>query len=242
MKNLILFGLLILLLVLVQFSSAQTADEIIDKYINARGGKDKLLSVKSILMEGRREMMGTEVQVKVIKEQDKLSRTEFEMSSTNGYLLVTDKEAFSFLPMRSPGPEKLSGQAAEALKTELDIAGPLVNYQAKGHKIEMMGKDSVAGNLCYKIKLTSRAGKEIIYWIDADSYLISQSSTKGVGSGKGADDEAIITLYKDYRPEEGILFPHTMETKSNAGRGGGGTSFEKIIINQPVNPKMYKPE
>lgn len=58
MKNLILFGLLIILLVVVQFASGQTVDEVIEKYEKARGGREKLNSIKSIYMEGSREMMG----------------------------------------------------------------------------------------------------------------------------------------------------------------------------------------
>ena len=90
MKTLIIIGLFVMFLVSVQFASAQTVDDIIDKYIAARGGKEKLTAIKSIYMEGSREMMGNEVMVKVTKVQVKLSRTEFEVGANNGFNLVTE--------------------------------------------------------------------------------------------------------------------------------------------------------
>lgn len=250
MKTLILFSLFILFLVSVQFASAQTVDEVIDKYLAARGGKEKLLSVKSIYMEGSREMMGNEVAVKVTKEQGKLSRTEFEMGGTNGFMLITQKEAWNFFPMRSPTPNKMPDEAVASMQTELDIAGPLVDYVAKGHKAELVGKETTNDVECYKIKLTTNTGRVINYWIDASTYLITQSSTKGggmFGGGRRAEGEApadVITLYSDYKAVDGILFAHNIEMKNpnGQGRGGGGTTFDKIELNKAVDAKLYKPE
>ena len=247
MTNLVLFGLLIIFLVAVQFASGQTVDDVIEKYEKARGGKDKLLAIKSIYMEGSREMMGTEVAVKITKEQAKLSRTEFEMGGNNGFMLVTEKEAWSFIPMRSPIPTKMPDEALAGMQTELDIAGSLVDYVAKGNTTELLGKDTVDGNTCYKIKLTTKAGKEIKYWIDASTYLITQSSAKGGGrrpGNAGATETEIITTYADYKAVDGIMFAHNFETKNATGQGraGSGTTFDKIELNKPVDTKLFKPE
>ncbi len=51
-----------LLLAVSSFSGirAQTADEIINKYIDALGGKEKLQQVKSVYMENTQQVMGNE--------------------------------------------------------------------------------------------------------------------------------------------------------------------------------------
>lgn len=249
MKTIILLGLLILFLVSVQFAAGQTVDEVIDKYVAARGGKEKLGSIKSIYMEGSREMMGAEVTVKITKEQDKLSRTEFEMAGSTGYFLITDKEAWTLIPMRSPTPSQVPADAIASLQIETDIAGPLVNYISKGHKAELIGKDTLNGNMAYKIKLTTKTGKEINYWIDATTYLVVQSSAKGGGmfgggrrqGGANGEPAEVITLYKDYKDVGGVQFAHSIETKmaGGEGRGGGGTTFDLIELNKPVDPKLY---
>lgn len=257
MKSLILFSLFVLFLVSVQFAGAQTIDEIIDKYMDARGGKTKLLAIKTIYMEGSREMMGNEVPVKVIKEQGKLSRTEFEMGSSNGFMLVTEKEAWNYFPMRMEAPKKMPDEAIAAMQVDLDIAGPLVDYAAKGHKAELQGKETINDVNCFKIKLTTNAGKDITYWIDASSYMLVQSTAAGSflgGRRRGPDEKPAdaktpppgrtLIIYKDYQPVEGILFAHSIETKTegDTGRPGGGTTFDKIELNKPVDAKLYKPE
>jgi outer membrane lipoprotein-sorting protein len=239
MKNLLMFGLLVVCLVLAQFAQAQTVDEVIDKYAEARGGKDKLLAIKSLYMEGAGQMMGNEIEIKITKEQGKLSRTEFEAGAGNGFTIVTEKEGWNMFSMRSTTPNAMSPEAVAAQQTELDIAGPLVNYAAKGHKAELVGKDAEAGTECYKIKLTTSAGKDINYWIDAKTFMLVQSSQKMTGRG-GAEVENVV-LYKDYKAVDGIQFPHTVERKSQ-GPGGGSTTFDKVELNKPVDPKMYKPE
>ena len=255
MRNLILFGLLIMFLVAVQFASAQTVDEVIDKYISARGGRDKLASIKTLYMEGSREMMGTEVTVKVTKEQNKLSRTEFEMGGKNGFMLVTDKEGWNYFPMRMQEPKKMPDQVVVLKQTDLDIAGPLVDYPAKEHKAELLGKEMVGTNNCFKIKLTSKAGPVINYWIDTASYLLLQSSSmadrvpgaRADNNQQAADSKTpseVFIVYKDYKAVDGILFPHTIEItyKNGESRNGGGTTFDKIEINKPLDAKLYKPE
>ncbi len=254
MKSLILFSLFVLFLVSMQFANAQTVDEIIDKYVAARGGMDKLLAIKTIYMEGSREMMGNEVSVKVIKEQGKLSRTEFEMGGTNGFMLITDKGAWNYFPMRMDAPQKMPDEALAAMQIDLDIAGPLVNYAAKGYKVTLEGKDTLTEGVCYKLKLVTAAGKEVFYWLDAGSYLLVQSTAAGSflgGRRRNSDNTQpqqprgrTLVSYKDYKSVDGVLFPHTIETKTEGAenRSGGGTTFDKIEVNTPVDAKLYQPE
>ncbi|HTB51407.1 MAG TPA: hypothetical protein VK718_01430 [Ferruginibacter sp.] len=246
MKNLIPLGLLVLFLVAAQFSSAQTVDDVIAKYITARGGKDKLVAVKSIYMEGIRQMMGTDHVVKVTKEQNKLSRIDFEMGTQTGFTVVTPTEAWFYIPFRSPNPFPLPADAVAGMQTDLDIAGPLVDYAAKGHTVELLGKDTTNGDSCYKIKLTAKNGKIIYYWISTKTNLLvasAQTSSGMFGSSSKKDPNAlIITFYKDYSSVNGIQFPHTITIKTTSGENGGGgsTTFDVIQLNSPVDSSMFK--
>lgn len=247
-RNLLIFGFFVIALVLTQFANAQTVDEVIDKYVAARGGKDKLNAIKSIYMEGSRQMMGNEVAVRITKVDGKLNRTEFEMGGTNGFLLITDKAAWNYIPMRSPKPEPLPEERVKALQGELDIAGPLVDYNLKGHKAELLGKEDVDGTTCYKIKLTLKSGTEANYFIDTKSYHLMRVSQKGgmFARNGGKGDAEFNTDYSDYKDVEGVLFAHTITMKPAAGatntQGAGGTTFDKIELNKPVDDKLYKPE
>jgi outer membrane lipoprotein-sorting protein len=248
MKGFILLACFIFLLISAQFSYAQTLDELVTKYENARGGKAKLNAIKSLYMEGITQRMGNEITVKVTKEQGKLSRTEFDFGSGNGFTIITDKEGWNMFSMRSTTPTKMADEMVAGMQTELDIAGPLVDYATKGYKAELIGKDTVNAVECYKIKLVTKTGKEIFYWLNSTSYLLVQSKTLGGGFGRRregndaapAAPQFVTTLYRDYIDIEGMKFAQTIEMVG--GQGAGSTTFDKIELNKPVDAKLYKPE
>ncbi|MBA2562641.1 MAG: hypothetical protein H0V14_06940 [Chitinophagaceae bacterium] len=244
-KNIILLVVFILGLVFMQFIQAQSVDEIIDNYAEARGGKHKINSINSIYMQGIREMMGNAVAVKVIKVQGKLFRNDFEFRGTSGYTIVTPSAGWSFIPMRSQKPEPLAGERLTALQSDLDIACPLLNYAAKGNKAVLIGKEDVDGKQAYKIKLTLNSGKEIIYFIDTKTHLVIQTKQMTVsmhagGNANAGQERELITNFSDYRSVEGILFPYKV-SNPGSGPGTGSTAFSKIELNKTIDENQYRP-
>jgi len=245
MKNIVLLVVFVLGIVFMQFAQGQSVDEIINKYIDARGGKDKLKAIQSLYMEGSRQMMGNEVAVKVTIVQGKLFRNDFEFGSTSGYTIVTPKEGWSLIPMRSPTPEPIKEDRLKEMQGQLDIAGPLVDYASKGNKAELQGKENVDGKEAYKIKLTLNTGKEVTFFIDTKTNLLIQTKQMaaamgGRGAANTGQEREVVTNYSDYQPVDGILFPHTI---SNPGSGpmGGSTTFDKIELNKNIEESQYKP-
>jgi hypothetical protein len=239
MKNLIIFGFFVMALVFVQFAQAQTVDEVIDKYMAALGGKDKLLSLTSVYMEGVSVRQGNEINHKVYKVQDKLYRTDVDFGMGKFIIIATPDKGWQSNFRNGGALEPMTAEVLKGFSTEMDCQGPLVNYAAKGHKAELAGKEAVDSIDCFKIKLTSKTGKEIYYWIDAKTYLIHQSSQKV--KGRGDTDIDLVTVYSDYKAVDGIQFAFTATAKGGA-MGGGSINYEKIETNKPVDEKLYKPE
>ncbi len=239
MKNIILFVLFILALVFFQFASAQSVDDIIGKYIDARGGIDKLNSIQSVYFEGTREMMGSEVQVKVTKVEGKLMRIDFEFGGNSGYTIVTPEKGWTYIPMRSDNVNEMPAPVVKSMQSQMDIAGPLINYKAKGYQATLNGKETVDGNEAYKIQLTSSDGKVSTWFINTKTNLLVQSKQWSEGGRNGQGPQEVVTNFKDYTDVNGLMFPQTLITEG--GMGGGAMTFDKIEINQPVDEKLYKP-
>ncbi len=244
MKNLFIFIVFIIAFVFlfVKRASAQSVEDIINQYIIARGGIDKLHSISSIYMEGTRQMMGNEVQVKVTKVQGKLSRTDFEFGGNMGYTIITPDKGWAYIPMRSDKPEAMPADRLKSLQRELDIAGPLVDYKSKGYQVNLAGKDTVNGKECYKIQLTSADGKESFYFIDTKNNLVLQTRQMVESNGRNTskEEKEMIINYSDYKDFGGIQFPQTVNIKGT-GMGAGSMTFDKIEVNIPVDEKLYKP-
>ncbi|MBC7828023.1 MAG: hypothetical protein H7122_09770 [Chitinophagaceae bacterium] len=227
-------------------SQAQTVDEVISKHIEAMGGLDKLKSLKSLYMEGVAVMQnGNEIISKIYRVQDKLLRREIEFGMGSVTVIVTDKEGWSSNPRSGGAFEPLPKEAVEAQQLELDIAGPFVDYAAKGHKVELLGKENIGTTETYKIRLTPKTGKEIIYFIDTKDHYIVRQTVKGGGmfgggqnrGNQGADAEININ-YSDYKKTpEGYVFANSL----SMGNSGNNMSYEKIEVNKPVDEKLYKP-
>ncbi|MEO8764824.1 MAG: hypothetical protein ABI416_11075 [Ginsengibacter sp.] len=242
MKNIVLFVVFILALVFAQFANAQSLDEIINQYIIARGGKDKLNLIQSIYLEGTRQMMGNEVQVKVTRVDGKLSRVDFEFGGSSGYTIITPDKGWTYIPMRSDKPDEIPAAKLKTMQDQLDIAGPLVNYAAKGYQAVLQGKDTVNGKEAYKIHLTNAAGKDVTFYIDTKSHLLLQSRQPADNSRSGGAGDAreIVVSFSDYKEVNGVMFPQTVVTEGG-GMGGGSMTFDKIEVNVPVDEKLYKP-
>jgi hypothetical protein len=222
----------------MNFSVKGNMIDIFSKNIEARGGKEKLKAIKSLYMEGSRQMMGNEVPVKVTIVQDKLYRNDFEFGGTTGYTIVTPERGWSYVPMRSQSVDPIAADALKTMQAQLDIAGPLVDYAGKGNKVELQGKETVDGKEVYKIKLTASDGKETYYYIDTKTNLLNQ--TKQIRTGQNGKQIEIITNFSDYKSIDGIMFPQTI-ANPGSGMGGGSTTFDTIILNKAIPEDQYKP-
>lgn len=240
MRNLIIFGLFIIALILVQFAQAQTPDEVVSKFVQAMGGKEKIAAITSVNMEGVTERNGNEVTSKSIKVQGKLYRNEINFGMGSMTTVVTSEKGWRTNFRNGGAFEPMTEEGLKVMLPQMDCVNPMVDYMTKGHRVEMAGKDTVDNIECYKLKLTTKEGKDILYWIDSKTYLLYQSSQKGGGmGGRGADAEMIV-VYKDYKPVEGVMFAFSTQLKG--AMAGSAMIFEKIEVNKPVDGKMYKPE
>lgn len=234
-------------------AEAQTVDDIVAKYEAAMGGRDKLASIQTVHLQGVSVMQnGNEINSDITKVNKELFRTEVNFGMGSFTMLVTNKEGWASNPRSGGKFEPLPEEAVKALQTELDLSGPLSNYAAKGHKAELLGKESLDGKDVYKIKLTLNTGKEITYFIDASSYYIVREQRDGAGfmgrrgggpggqGGQGGGPGGNIQTidYSDFqKTDDGYVFPFSIKR----GGMGGNMILEKIEVNQPVDPAKYKP-
>lgn len=226
-------------------AQAQTLDEVVAKFVTAMGGKEKLDAVKSVYMEAvsvRQD--GGEVNQKIYKVQDKLSRREIDFGMGQITMIVTPDKGWATNFRNGGAFEPMPEERVKQMQTELDCTSPLYNYAAKGHKAELLGKEDVEGTDCYKIKLTTKGGSEVTYFIDAKtSYIIRETRTGGgmMGGGpRGGAGQPMNIDYSDYKTLDGGF---VFATKVNMGGMMGTTNYEKIEVNKAIDTdKLSKPE
>ena len=238
MKKSFLFFILIAATI---FSKAQTVDEVINKYIDALGGKDKLNSIKTLHMEGVIiGQGGNEITISLWKEHNKLYRREINFGMGVGIQLITDKGGWN--TDRQGTFNVMAEDLYKRQAYQMDCAGPLVDYAAKGHKVELLGRETIEGKDFYKIKLLLNGGHEQTYFIDATTFYINHVTFKaGKMAGPGGNPDTEISIsYSNYtKTADAYMFPFTTTT---SGGFGGSLNFETIEVNKPIEEKRYKAE
>ena len=135
---------------------AQTADEIIAKNVQARGGADKLTSVQSVKSTATLAMgPGMEAPGAIDPEAGNLARLEFTIQGLTAVQAYDGKNAWQVMPfMGKKDPELMAADEAKEIEEMADIDGPLVDYKSKGNQVELLGKDKIEGTDAYKLKVT----------------------------------------------------------------------------------------
>jgi hypothetical protein len=232
MKNLILFGFVILALVCVQFVQAQTVEDLISKHVAALGGKNNLSKINNVVMEGSLSIQGTEIALTLTQVHGKLNRQDITAMGMHGFDMMTDKEGWTYMPFQGmQQPEPKNADEVKVNQGDLDIAGPLVDYAAKGHKVELQGKEDVDGTACFKIKATLAGGKEISFFIDPVSYMIRRTRDKRKVNGQEAEMQ---TDYADYKDIEGVKMAYSITQQF------GTVYISGIKVNQVIPESAYK--
>lgn len=231
-----LFGLLVVLLVVAQFAATKTAGDVIRKYINAIGGSERLEELETMYMEGNGWLNEEQISIRIFRQQGNSSRTIIKRE--NGGLQplnINDQDA-----QHSTG--NITVNAAD-FSTETDLSGPLHGYLEKGYEAELLGKELVEGNLCYKIKLT-KGGVPLLFWVDAGTYLLSQSTILPTGLSLDASKK-YYTSYKNYKAVNGMLFAHSFEIHSISAPAASQVAvinFNIIRVNPGPIPTMSQSE
>ena len=232
MKNLIVLAMLILALVFVQFAQAQTVDEVINNHIAALGGKENLNKIQSVITEANLNIQGADIAVTLTQVNNKLARQDINANGMLGFDMLTEKEGWTYMPFN--GMQKPEPKTAEEVKessSDLDIAGPLVDYATKGHKVELLGKEAVDGTECYKLKVTLASGKDETFYIDPATNMIIR--TKKMQKANGQETE-IQTDYSDFRDVEGVKMPF------NISLPFGSLLISSVKVNQAIPESAYK--
>jgi hypothetical protein len=213
-------------------ATAQTADEIIAKYIDSMGGAAKFTSLKTVKMSGNMTSNGADFPITMTKSHMVGSRIDFEVNETSNYQFVATTKASVFMPIYGmQEPKEAEADMFKLIAHQTDIQGGLFNYKEKGTKVEVLASEKIEGSEAYKLKLTFKLGAVVNYFIDKKTNRIVKTVAIGGGPG-GADLE---TSFADYKKNaDGYWFPYSMTTPN------GPIKFDTIETNIKVDENIYK--
>jgi hypothetical protein len=217
-------------LALASQAAAQTVDEVIARYLAARGGVAQIKAIQTQRMAGTIAFGNNETQSFRV-EMKRPGKMRQEIGSKTGTIIqtTTGDAGWSLLPPNPAvplPPETLRNMAGGA-----DIDGPLMDYKSKGNRVELAGKAKIDGKDAYKLIVSLKDGQVRTDYIDCDSLMEMKWEGKLGQKGK---EYAVESYFRNYRKVNGVMYAFTVDSETLGTRFKQKIVFEKIEVNVPI--------
>ncbi|AEV32650.1 hypothetical protein Oweho_1662 [Owenweeksia hongkongensis DSM 17368] len=225
--------------------TAQTADEIINEYHQVTGGADNWKKIKGVQMDAKTNQGGMEIPVTIIYMQDGREMVSYNLQGQEIVLTAYDGKSLWSTNFQTMKPEKADEEALiNKKKEDDDFPDPLIDYKKKGYEAEYVGKETIEGTECHKVKLTKKPqivdGQEVdnieYYFFDNENnVLIAVESEITSGPIKGSIAQI---LYSDYQEVEGLYFPFSI-SQGVKGQGAQPLEITTVTVNPDVSERSF---
>jgi outer membrane lipoprotein-sorting protein len=240
-----------------------TAERVVEKNVAARGGLQAWRAVQTLSMSGKADAGGNEspthpaqgvrtggmqlpkrpaeqVQLPFRLELKRVRKSRFELdfSGKTAVQVYDGTNGWKLRPfLNRHEVEAFTADETKAVALQSDLDGPLVDYAAKGTKVELEGTDKVEGNDTYRLKLTLKNGQTQHLWVDAKTFL----ETKIEGTPRRLDGKyhPVEIYYRDYKTVSGLMIPYVMETKVQGVKQPEKIEIENVAVNPRVEDSRF---
>ena len=241
-----------------------SAAQIVDKNIAARGGLTAWRAVRTLSWSGKLDAGGgNRPQIPGIPGQPQLaqtvsqqpaaqaqlpfvlemarprkSRLELEFRGETAVQVYDGTQGWKLRPfLNRHEVENYTADEMKVAEVQADLDGALVDYAAKGTKIEFAGTEPVEGQPAYKLKLTLKNGHVMHEWVDAGTFL--EVKVEGTPRRLDGKPHPVAIYLSDYRTVNGLMIPHLIETRVEGVRRTEKIQIEKVVVNPPLDPSRF---
>ncbi len=217
-------------------------EEIVARHIEARGGEEALRAIDSLMyLKGQYSEPGFagfgDATMMLKRPWYKLvGHPEKNPDYMEGY----DGSAWEWF--RDPGlVVRTVGKASAAIRHYADVEGPWLDYQEKGHRVELGKPASIDGRPADRLLLTMRDGYSTEVFFDREtSLIVATRQTASIHAfGDAVTSESRMS---DYREVFGVLIPHRITERVIAtGAELSSMQWGKIVANEDIPIEWFSP-
>lgn len=225
-----------LLLAVAGSAQAQDLGEVLDGYYEVMGGLDKLKSIDTLKLTGKMAMgQGVEAPATMMQKRPNKVRQEFTFQGMVGIQAYDGETAWMHMPfMGQTAPELMPEEMASEFVEGGEIDSPLIDAEARGIALELVGKEEIEGTEAFNIKVTRQNGDVEHHYLDAEYYIpIRVTRTQ---KAMGQETEVNLTL-GDYKEIDGMMFPFSIEI--SGGQGGVALVIDDIAVNEDLDDMLF---
>lgn len=220
----------------------QDANDIIEKMIEATGGRKVFEGIKDTTITGEMEIvqMGINGSMTMYHKEPNKFRQDMEfmgMAITNAF---DGEVAWMINPQTGTVEDLPEEQLEESKKGALGFGNSALLYPEKfGITYSLKGKESIEGNECFVIEQKFANDDTSLMYIDAKTYLMYSIKQKSRDMTGGEVDQEMV--FSDYKKVDGILYAHSMTIFQNGEEFGLFTTTE-IKFNSGLEDSLFEKE
>ena len=233
----------ILLIFLLCASAAwsQTADELVQKNLAARGGLENIRKLTSLRQTGIFVGGGGDSKMElawVSFNKPGKYRSEVTLQGLTAVSAYDGAEAWRVSPFQGrKDPERMSKEESKDLARSADLHGPLVDYKAKGHKLEYLGTEDVDGTPAHKLRVQLKDGDQQTIYLDPDYFLEIRVTT--VTKRRGAEHYSETDL-GNYEKVAGVYLPFSYEYGQPGQRKHRSVTITQAEPNVELQDQLFQ--
>jgi outer membrane lipoprotein-sorting protein len=218
-----------------------TVAQIVDRSVSAQGGLQTWRAVKAMSVSGKLDAGGKQsVQLPFVLESKRPRKTRLEIEF-NGQTAVQVYDGVNGWKLRPflnrHEVEPFTPEEMKAASMQADLDGLLVDYGAKGSKIELAGVENLEGRDAYNLKLTMKGDEIRHVWVDTKTFL--ELKIEGVPRRLNGKNHAVATYLRDYRSVQGLMIPYVVETAVEGVKGTHKMTVEKVVVNPKLDDSHF---
>lgn len=222
--------------------TALTAEQIVDRSVEARGGLQAWRKIATIIWAGHLESERSPVPSLPFQlEEKRPGKSRFEITAPSQHSLRVFNGVggwkMKFGQDGRPEIKPLTAQEVKFARAAPGLEGPLIDFRAKGSTVELESSEEIEGRKSYRIGVTLATGDRQSVWIDAQSFLESRfdRTTYGPTGSKGV----VTVRYRDYKEIEGLALPSVFEISGAAGGKPDRMVIERVALNPPIDDREF---
>jgi hypothetical protein len=218
--------------------SAQTADDLVNRNLQAKGGADKIKAIRTLRSTGKIQQGSFIAQVSADSMAPNLLRQSFTVQGMTQIQAYDGNTGWKIDPFEGrKDPQLVGEEELRDLIEDANFFGPLVDYRAQGNQIEYVGKDTIDGDDVHRLKVTLKNGDIYYYYLDPETFL--EVRIEKVEFIRGAVKESVIEC-GSYKQVAGVYMPFTIEVGRKQSAERSKITFDKIEPNVTLDPAEFK--
>ncbi len=205
-------------------------DTIIQKHIEAIGGKDLISKIQAIRIEGKGSFQGIEAPMTVYQKRPNKVRLEMSIQGMTFVQASNGIEAWWINPFLGKNePALMPEEQGKNFRENADFISPFLYVKERGYTVKFEGEDDLEGTPVYKVSIKRNDIVEYHYF-DKETFLdLKQEVTQ-----KMMDKEVTVeNVFGDFNTYDGLVIPTSIETRMN-----GQTTMFFIVQKVEINPEI----